>query len=111
MVWFDSYANSGDDNGDDKDDHVLNEDHVRASENKDKADRRDLMGAHLISMHLTGVYFIGVDLTGVYLIGVYLTDVHLMGMHLIGMHLIGMYIMGRVSQCGFWWSLVLHFSF
>jgi hypothetical protein len=32
MVWFDSYANSGDDNdnGDDKDDHVLNEDHVRA---------------------------------------------------------------------------------
>jgi hypothetical protein len=42
-AWFDSYANSGDGGGgDDESDHVKNEAHVRASENEDGADRRDL---------------------------------------------------------------------
>jgi hypothetical protein len=38
LTWFDSYANSGED----EDSHVKNQFHVRAYENEDKADRRDL---------------------------------------------------------------------
>jgi hypothetical protein len=38
LTWFDSYANSGED----EDGHVKNESHVRAYENEDEVDRRDL---------------------------------------------------------------------
>jgi hypothetical protein len=37
LAWFDSYAN-----GDDEDEDVKNESHVRADKSEDEADRRDL---------------------------------------------------------------------